>query len=64
MINKVFNTKNISLSEDQIQKFESFLDMFIEKNSVINLSAIRDRDGIIEKHFLDSLMLSKYLELK
>jgi len=63
MINKVFNTKNINLSEEQIKKFELFLDIFMEKNSVVNLSAIRDKDWIIEKHFLDSLILSRYLKL-
>ena len=30
---------------------------------MLNLSAIRDEEWIIEKHFLDSLILSKYLKL-
>jgi 16S rRNA G527 N7-methylase RsmG len=30
------------LSEEQVAKFEKFLEIFKEKNSQINLSAIRD----------------------
>lgn len=60
----LFKKYDITLTKEQIEKFELFLKLFIEKNSQINLSAIRDEDGIIEKHFLDSLILSKYLKLK
>jgi 16S rRNA G527 N7-methylase RsmG len=35
---------NIELEEQEKQKFKKFLDIFIEKNSQINLSAIRDKD--------------------
>jgi 16S rRNA G527 N7-methylase RsmG len=34
----------IELEKDELEKFEKFLDIFIEKNSQINLSAIRDKD--------------------
>jgi 16S rRNA G527 N7-methylase RsmG len=33
---------HIELEEDEIKKFEKFLSIFIETNSQINLSAIRD----------------------
>jgi len=33
-------------------------------NSQINLSAIRDVDSIIEKHFIDSLLLTKHWDLQ
>lgn len=36
----------------------------MEKNSQINLSAIRDKDGIIEKHFIDSIMLAVFCEIE
>jgi len=36
----------------------------MEKNSQINLSAIRDADGIIEKHFIDSLMLAIFTDVE
>jgi 16S rRNA (guanine527-N7)-methyltransferase len=47
-----------------MKKFEKFLEIFMEKNSQINLSAIRDKDWIIEKHFIDSIMLNVFVELE
>lgn len=41
-----------------------FIDVFLEKNSVINLSAIRDADGIFVKHVLDSLEVHKVKSAK
>jgi 16S rRNA G527 N7-methylase RsmG len=41
---KLFKKYNLELEQAELEKFEKFLDMFIEKNSKINLSAIRDKD--------------------
>jgi 16S rRNA (guanine527-N7)-methyltransferase len=60
----LFQKYSLTLNEDQYKNFKRFLDLFIEKNKVINLSAIRNESGIIEKHFIDSLMLTKFIELK
>ncbi len=59
----IFALHDIEITPEQTKKFEHFLEIFIEKNSMLNLSAIRDKEWIIEKHFLDSLILSKYLKL-
>lgn len=37
---------------------------FLDRNSKINLSAIRDADGIREKHILDSLELTELIDLE
>ncbi len=42
----------------------SLIDLFLERNAKINLSAIRDADGVREKHVLDSLELTKVLEIE
>lgn len=55
---------NIELEKDELEKFEKFLELFKEKNSQINLSAIRDDAWIIEKHFIDSVMLNVFVELE
>jgi 16S rRNA (guanine527-N7)-methyltransferase len=36
----------------------------MDKNSKINLSSIRDEKWIIEKHFIDSIMLSAFFDVK
>ena len=60
----IFQKYNLELSKEELKKFEYFLEIFMQKNSQINLSAIRDEIGIIEKHFVDSIMLCVFLDFK
>ena len=52
-----------TLNNSQLEQFELYYDMLIEKNKVMNLTAITDFDEVIEKHFLDSLFLCHILDL-
>lgn len=61
---EIFNKYKLELEDFELEKFDKFLEIFMEKNSHINLSAIRDKDWIIEKHFIDSIMLSIFVELE
>ena len=54
----------ISLSEKQLTQFLTYYEFLIEKNRVMNLTAITDFDEVVQKHFLDSLSLVKVLEKK
>lgn len=54
----------ISISEEQLEQFISYYEMLIEKNKVMNLTAITDFDEVIEKHFIDSLNLFRFANLK
>ncbi len=51
----LFSSHAFELSDAELTQFEQFLALFTEYNAHTNLSSIRDRDGIIEKHFIDSL---------
>lgn len=55
---------DIELEQDELDKFQKFLEIFKEKNSQINLSAIRDDKWIIEKHFIDSIMLNVFYDFE
>lgn len=59
----LFQKHHLSLTTSQIELFGKFLRLFLEYNSHTNLSAIRDEAGVIEKHFADSLMISKFEDL-
>ena len=50
---------NISLSDKQLQQFMTYYEMLIEKNKVMNLTAITEYEEVILKHFLDSLSIVK-----
>ena len=54
---------NIELSEEQLQQFETYYDMLVEKNKVMNLTGITEYEDVITKHFIDSLALSKVMPL-
>ena len=52
----------IDLSDQQIKEFSLFYDMLIEKNKVMNLTAITEPRDVVIKHFLDSLSLVKAVQ--
>ena len=52
----------IHLEEDQLNQFERYYDILIERNKVMNLTAITDYNEVITKHFLDSLSFVKVFE--
>lgn len=64
--NKIFNEYlkelSIKLNEEQIQKFYTYMNLLIEWNEKINLTAITKPEEIILKHFVDCLTISKYIE--
>ena len=51
----------ITLSEIQLKQFYKYMNLLIEWNKKINLTAIIEPDEIILKHFVDSLTISKYI---
>lgn len=55
-----FQKHGMEISDDQLQKLTKFLEIFLQTNSEINLSAIRNESGVIHKHFIDSCMLHRY----
>lgn len=57
------NTIGIMLTDKQMQQFLTYYEMLVEKNKVMNLTAITEFDEVIEKHFLDSLQIAKYVDL-
>ena len=54
---------HIELSEKQMEQFLQYYEMLVEKNKVMNLTAITEFDKVVEKHFLDSVSLTQQLDL-
>ena len=52
-------TFGIELSDHQLEQFEKYYEILIEKNKVMNLTAITEKNEVIDKHFADSLALIK-----
>ena len=50
----------IELSQKQKNQFIQFYEFLVEKNKVMNLTAIIEKEDVIIKHFADSLLLAKH----
>lgn len=62
-IAEMLRKEEIHITDEQCDKLYRFYEMVIEKNKVMNLTAITDYTEFIIKHFVDSLMLVKELNL-
>ncbi len=52
----------LKLQEDELKQFQKYLKLIQEYNQKINLTAIKDEQGIVVKHFLDSLAGALFLK--
>ena len=46
-------------ADELIRRFEDYYEMLVEKNKVMNLTAITEKDEVILKHFIDSLAIAE-----
>ena len=53
----------IVLTEEQIRQFEIYYNHMIEKNKVMNLTTITQPMEVVEKHYLDSLLVVRHVDL-
>ncbi len=56
--------KGLTLTERQLEQFESYYRELVEWNEKMNLTAITDREQVYLKHFYDSLTLSFHVALQ
>ncbi len=55
---------NISIPENAVENLTLYGNLLLEWNEKINLTAIKDPDEIVVKHFIDSLSLLKIIDPK
>lgn len=60
-MNELFEKYGITLFKEQKDLFETFFQDVIEKNKVLNLTAITERRDFYIKHFIDSALPAKNL---
>ncbi|MBQ9083297.1 MAG: 16S rRNA (guanine(527)-N(7))-methyltransferase RsmG [Clostridia bacterium] len=53
---------NIELTDTQLAQFDLYATLLVEWNQKMNLTAITDPEGIVVKHFLDSLSFLRYVK--
>lgn len=52
------------LTKSQKEQFNKFYDILIDWNKVMNLTAITEYEEVLKKHFLDSLSITKVINLE
>lgn len=55
-LKKIFDKLNIEISDNNLCKYERYMDEILERNKYINLTAITEREDFIKKHYIDSLL--------
>ncbi len=53
----------ITLTDEQLKRFDLLSDLLVEQNKTMNLTAITDPDGIAIKHFADSISVLSAAEI-
>ena len=53
----LFSQYDLEVSRETYQKLEDYAAFLVAYNENVNLTAITDGDGILKKHFIDSLLL-------
>ena len=62
LMNIYGNEIGLEFTEEHLDKFLKYMNLLLEWNEKINLTAITEPEEVILKHFIDSLTISKYIE--
>lgn len=56
--------KRLNLNSKKIEQFKIYYEFLIEENKKYNLTAITDESEVYIKHFYDSVMMGKFIDLE
>lgn len=54
----------IDITEEACDRFDKYAELLVDYNERVNLTAITAPDDIVIKHFVDSICLTKYVDIK
>ncbi|WP_312353091.1 16S rRNA (guanine(527)-N(7))-methyltransferase RsmG [Aminipila sp.] len=63
-LQKAFDEMNIPYDNSVIHKFEEYMEMLLDWNEKINLTAITDKEEFIKKHYIDSVLCYSFPEMR
>jgi 16S rRNA (guanine527-N7)-methyltransferase len=62
LLRKILSENDITCSDEQLMMLIRFYEMLVEKNKVMNLTAITDFEEVAIKHFADSLTIGRAIQ--
>lgn len=61
LLKNEFDRQKLPLNDEIIVKFQKFYDFIVEKNKIINLTSITEKQDFYVKHYVDSLLALSYI---
>lgn len=58
-----FSAFGVELTENLYRKLDIYADFLVKYNENVNLTAITEPHEVLRKHFIDSVLLSKYVDI-
>ena len=58
-----YESVGLTLSREQYDKLSIYAEFLVEYNEKVNLTAITEPMEILRKHFIDSILLTKYVDI-
>ena len=62
LITKLFKNYGYNLADKQINQFVIYYEFLVEENNKYNLTSITDKEEVIIKHFIDSILPEKNIK--
>ena len=57
-----FKKYGIVINSEQYEKFDKYADFLVKYNENVNLTSITEPQQILTKHFIDSVLITKYID--
>lgn len=64
ILNKSSNNEGLEFNEKKYDQFMKYKELIKEWNEKVNLTAIKEDEEIVKKHFIDSMKVFKFQQLK
>lgn len=62
LIKERFKGAGIEITDRQAEQFEVYYEMLVKTNKVMNLTAVTEFEEVVGRHFLDSVLVTKYYD--
>ena len=63
-LKKSASALSIELTDEMLEKFQIYFDFLLETNKSLNLTAITEMKDVVLKHFVDSISIVSYFDIK
>jgi len=63
-LSSLANEAGLTIGDYHLKKLKELVEVFLERSRQLNLTSIKSDQDILVKHIIDSLIITKYIEIK